>query len=127
MPKANFWPEKDDNLENKCNNGWTDGIINGVRQEETHYRCPSASVLLSLAPSRGPQVEAFFFFQFKCQVLFWAPGLFTASLSQADLHELSEIARDFTCSTPELPPLNGLLEPEAVIVPCTTIKGTIMV
>lgn len=62
MPKANFWPEKDDNLENKCNNGWTDGIINGVRQEETHYRCPSASVLLSLAPSRGPQVEAFFFF-----------------------------------------------------------------
>ncbi len=63
----------------------------------------------------------------KCQVLFWAPGLFTGALSQADLHDLFEIVRVFTCSTPELPPLTGLLEPEAVIVPCTAIKGPILV
>lgn len=35
--------------------------------------------------------------------------------------------RVFTCITPELPPLNGLLEPEAVIVLCTAIKGPILV
>lgn len=78
-------------------------------------------------------MEAFFFFcsfsntSPKCQVLFWALGLFTAALSQADLHDLFEIVRVFTCSAPELPPLTRQLEPEAVIVPCTAIKGPILV
>ena len=80
----------------------------------------------------GPQMEAFLFCSLsntgpKCQILSRAPGLFTAALSQADLHQLFECVRVFTCSTPELPPLNGLLEPEAVIVLCTAIKRPVLV
>lgn len=51
-----------------------------------------------------------------------ATGLLSAVLSRADVHEFL-----FTCSSSELPPRNGLLEPEAVIVPCSAIKGPILV
>lgn len=37
IPKGNFWPEKDNNLQNKCYVGWTDGTITGVRHEANLY------------------------------------------------------------------------------------------
>lgn len=109
--------------------GWIDGIITGVRHEANHYRCPEP---VSVFDSYRRTTNGSFFFvavfliqALNVRFLVRAPGLFTAALSQADLHNLFEIVQVF--STPELPPLNGLLEPEAVIVLCTAIKGPILV